>query len=365
MAIRRITLADIVFGQPLPWDIFSTPNAVRPVLHKGNVVAPGQLDGMFDAGLYAEAGAPSSILQSLNLINRRLERTLMELRDENSADNTLRTLAGELIDTVERGRDIVLAAIFLNQIAGAYAVRHCTETAIVACLVARAMDKSPAEVLIVTAAALTMNVGMVRQAELFQGKEGALSSEERAIVRRHPSDSVNMLRWAGVTDDEWLDLVMLHHENDDGTGYPEGRLGNEISQNAKLIGLADRYCAFVSARNYRRSLLPPLALAKLATDHEMPVDPAVVAHFAEQIGPYPPGTLVRLENGELGVVSARKNGSGVIGVHVLRAGDGSPFPLAEMRSTDEPGCAIAEALHEDQARLRFTMKHIWGELASL
>ncbi len=365
MAIRRITVADIVFGQPLAWDVFSSPTAVRPLLHKGNLVTPGQLDGMFDAGLYAEAGAPASILQSLNLINRRLERTLMELRDESSADNTLRSLAGELIATVDRDQDIVLAAIFLNQIAGAYAVRHCTEAAIVVCLIARAMGKTDAEVLVVTAAALTMNVGMVRQAELFQGKEGALSSEERALVRRHPSDSVNMLRWAGITDDEWLDLVMLHHENDDGTGYPEGRLGNEISQNAKLIGLADRYCAFVSARNYRRSLLPPDALVKLATEHAMPVDPAVIAHFTEQIGAFPPGTLVRLENGELGVVSSRKDAAGLLRVHVLRATDGSPFPLAELRSTGERECAISEALHEDQARLRFTMKHIWGELAGL
>jgi HD-GYP domain-containing protein (c-di-GMP phosphodiesterase class II) len=365
MAIRRITLSDIVFGQPLPWDVFSNPSAARPVLQKGNVVAPGELDGLLDAGLYAEAGAPASILQGLNLINRRLERTLMELRDESSADNTLRSLATELIMMVERGQDIALAAIFLNQIAGAYAVRHCTESAIVACLIAGAMNKSPAEVLVVTAAALTMNVGMVRQAELFQGKEGALSSEVRAMVRRHPSDSVNMLRWAGITDDEWLDLVMLHHENDDGTGYPEGRLGNEISQNAKLIGLADRYCAFVSARNYRRSLLPPAALQKLATEHEMPVDPAVIAHFTEQIGAYPPGTLVRLDNGELGVVSARMDAAGVQRVHVLRAADGSPFPLAELRNTGEAGCAIVEALHEDQARLRFTMKHIWGELAGL
>jgi HD-GYP domain-containing protein (c-di-GMP phosphodiesterase class II) len=365
MAIRRITLADIVFGQPLPWDVFSNPTAVRPLLHKGNMVAPGQLDGLFDTGLYAEAGAPSSILQSLNLINRRLERTLMELRDEHGADNTLRALAAELIDTVERDKDIVLAAIFLNQIAGAYAVRHCTETAIVACLIARAMGKTAPEVLIVTAAAMTMNVGMVRQAELFQGKEGALSSEERAIVRRHPSDSVNMLRWAGVSNDEWLDLVMLHHENDDGTGYPEGRLGHDISQNAKLIGLADRYCAFVSARNYRRSLLPPVALSKLQAAHEMPVDPAVVAHFAQQIGAYPPGTLVRLDNGELGVVSGAADANGALRVHALRGADGSVFAAAELRSTAAHGCAIAEALHEDQARLRFTMKHIWGALASL
>ena len=365
MAIRRITLSDIVFGQPLPWDVFSNPTATRPLLQKGNVVTPAQLGGWLEAGLYADAGASASVLQSLNQINRRLERTLMELRDENSADTALRALAGELIDTALRAPDIALAAIFLNQIAGTYTARHCTEAAIVVCLIASAMGKSRNEVLVAMAAALTMNVGMVGQADLFHGREGALSSEERAIVRRHPSDSVAMLRWAGIADDEWLDLVLLHHENDDGSGYPEGRMGKEISQNGKLIGLADRYCAFVSARNYRRSLLPPVALARLTTEQDMPVDPAVIAHFTEQIGAYPPGTLVRLQNGETGVVSARKNAEGALRVHVLRAHDGSTLAPAEPRFTGEPGCAIEEALHEDQARLRFTMQQIWGELASL
>lgn len=365
MAIRRITVADLAFGEPLRWDIFSTPSSARPLVQKGEVLAPGQLDDWLEAGLYAEASAPVSVLQSLNQINRRLERALMDLRDQGSADTELRALAQDLIATVERGGDIVLAAIFLNQIAGAYAVRHCTEAAIVVCLIARAMQKPPAEVLIVTAAALSMNVGMVRQAELFQSKDCALSSEERALVRRHPSASVEMLRFAGVNDEAWLDLVLLHHENDDGSGYPAGKLGDEISQNAKLIGLADRYCAFVSARNYRRSLLPPEALGKLGAGSDMPHDQIVIGHFSTQIGAYPPGTLVRLENGELGVVSARNHNGNGLSVHVLRAADGVAMAAAQHRSTSQPGCAIAEALHEDHAKLRFPMKHIWGDLASV
>ena len=364
MAIRRIKLSDLSFGKPLPWDVFSAPSAKKPLLEKGKVVASEQL-GLLENGLYAEAGTPASVLQSLNHINRRLDRVLMDLRDVASADTELRAIARELIDTVARDEEIALAAIFLNQIAGAYAIRHCTEAAIVVCLIARAMHKDPAELLIITAAALTMNVGMVRQTELFQGREGALSSEERAIVRRHPTDSVDMLRYAGIADEAWLDLVLLHHENDDGTGYPQGRLGDEISQNAKMIGLADRYCAFVSARNYRRSMLPPMALACLAGESEMPVDQEVISHFAQQIGAYPPGTLVRLANGDTGVVSHRKDQAGALRVHVLRRGDGTPLALAEQRSTAETDCAIEEALHEDSARLRFTMQHIWGELAAL
>lgn len=361
MAFRRLRLSDLTFGKPLPWDVFSTPAAARPVLEKGKVIASEQL-GLLEAGLYAEAGAPASVLQSLNQINRRLDRVLMELRDVSSADTELRAIARELIDAVARDKNIALASIFLNQIVGAYAIRHCTETAIIVSLVAQAMGKTPSEVLIVTAAALTMNVGMVRQVELFQGRDTALTSEERAIVRRHPSDSVDMLRYAGIADEEWLELVLLHHENDDGSGYPQGRLGDEISQNAKLIGLADRYCAFVSARNYRRSLLPPVALTRLHGEGDMPFDHDVVTHFTTLIGAFPPGTLVRLENGETGVVS---NCGPTLTVHVLRNGEGTPLPLAEMRSTCEPGCAIACALDEDSARLRFTMKHIWGELASL
>ncbi|WP_426104891.1 HD-GYP domain-containing protein [Massilia sp. TSP1-1-2] len=364
MAFRRLKLSDLTFGKPLAWDVFSAPSAKRPVLEKGALVAPDQLS-LLETGLYAEAGVPASVLQSLNQINRRLERILMDLRDVASADTELRAIARELIDAVARDENIALAAIFLNQIAGAYAIRHCTEAAIVVCLIARAMHKDPAELLIMAAAALTMNVGMVRQTEIFQGRDGALSNEERAIVRRHPTDSVDMLRWAGIADEAWLDLVLLHHENEDGSGYPQGRLGEEISQNAKLIGLADRYCAFVSARNYRRSLLPPMALACLAGGSDMPVDPDLVAHFSARIGAYPPGTLVRLANGETGVVFSGADQAGALRVHVLRLSDGTPLALPEPRSTADVNCSIAEALHEDTARLRFTMQHIWGELAAL
>jgi HD-GYP domain-containing protein (c-di-GMP phosphodiesterase class II) len=346
MAFRRIRLSDLTFGKAMPWSAASTP-APSP--------QPQQ----------SAPPAPSSVLQSLNQINRRLERILMELRDVSSADSDLRAIAGELIAAIERDTNIALAAIFLNQIVGAYAIRHCTESAIIACLIAQAMEKAPAEVLIVTAAALTMNVGMVRQTELFQGRDGPLTPEERAMVRRHPADSVDMLRYAGIADEAWLELVLLHHENDDGSGYPQGRLGDEICQNAKLIGLADRYCAFVSARNYRRSLLPPVALSRLNSVSESPVDVDVIAHFTRMLGPYPPGTLVRLDNGEVGVVAGPAPAAGVLTVYVLRNSDGIALPLAERRATNESDCAIAEALDEDSASVRFTMQHIWGELASL
>ena len=163
---------------------------------------------------------------------------------------------------------------------------------------------------------------------------------------------------------------MLHHENDDGSGYPDGKTSEEISENAKLIGLADRYCAQVSARNYRRSILPDQALRHLFVERPHPVAPALAEQFMRQLGEFPPGSLVRLQNGEIGVVSRRGDQAGELHVHALRDASGLPIPAialpsAPLRSTGEPEFAIAQAVHEDEVAVRFSMKHIWGDLASL
>lgn len=325
------------------------------------------VSSLHDLGM--EAGTrlepPPSVLHELNQANRRLEKLLAGLRNERNADADLRNIAREVLRAVEINPDIALACLFLSQIAGTYAVRHCIETAIVVILVARGLGKGSEEVLSLTAAALTMNVGMLRHHDGFQCKAGALNSEEMAIVRRHPEDSAEMLKYAGVDDEEWISCVLMHHENDDGSGYPSGMTREQITQNARLLSLADRYCARVSARNYRCSMLPDEALEKLLTDPAHPADPLLSAEFHRQVGKYPPGALVRLANGETGVVVQRDGGDGVLEVRCLRDAAGKPLANALHRRTDEPHCEVAQALSEDQADIRFSMKQIWGAQAAL
>ncbi|MQA41779.1 HD-GYP domain-containing protein [Rugamonas aquatica] len=324
-----------------------------------------QADAPLEAGVFAEQEPPPSVLHLLNQSNRRLERLLQNLRNEHNAESEVRDIARDVIHAVELNPDIALACIFLCQIAGSYAVRHCIETAVVVVVVAHSQNKSPVETLTVTAAALTMNVGMLRHNETFQNKNTPLSSEEMAIVRRHPEESVDMLKYAGIQDDEWISCVLLHHENDEGSGYPAGVASPEVTQNAKLLSLADRYCAQVSARNYRRSILPDQALRNLVEDKVAPVDPALAQCFQRELGDFPPGALVRLASGEIGVVSRRQGGAGGLQVHCLRDPAGAALSPAVQRSTADQACTIAQALSEDDASIRFSMKQIWGAQASL
>jgi len=309
--------------------------------------------------------APPSVLHQLNQCNRRLEQLLQNLRNERNAEGALRDIARDVIDAVAMNPDIALATIFLNQIAGTYAVRHCIETAVVTVVMARCMDKSAADTLTVAAAALTMNVGMLHDHESFQNKNTPLSREEMAIVRRHPEESADLLKYAGVQDQEWISCVLLHHENDEGSGYPAGVASPEVTLNAKLLSLADRYCAQVSARNYRKSILPDQALRNLIEDKKAPVDPALAQHFQRELGDFPPGCLVRLSGGEIGVVSRRQGCGSGLQVHYLRDADGVMLSPAQPRCLDDGPLTITEGLSEDQASTRFSMKQIWGLQASL
>lgn len=295
----------------------------------------------------------ASVLHGLNAACAQLGRLLAGLRDVGDAPADLREVARVVADAVERSPDVAIACILLNQIAGRYAVRHCIDSAVIACVLARGLGKPPLEVMTIAAAALTMNAGMMRQIENFQDRTLPLSADERALVHSHPSESAELLRCAGVGDDQWLTCVAQHHETHDGSGYPDGLRAADVAVDAKLVGMADRYCACVSARNYRRSMTPPLALAKLRADEAN--DSALVALFEQCIGAWPPGTLVRLENGETGVVAAAGT------VQVLRDAEGKAASVVRS-SADAP---IAAALHEDEARLRFSMKAVWGELAAL
>lgn len=316
-----------------------------------------------EPGHFAAPDTPPSVLNQLNRCNRRLEHLLQNLRHEHNAEAEVRAIAREVMAAVALDPDIALACIFLSQIAGSYAVRHCIETAVVGVVVARAAGASEQEVLTVTAAALTMNVGMLRHQESFQNK-GPLSHEEMAVVRRHPEASADLLQSAGIEDAEWISCVLLHHENDAGTGYPAGLASPEVTRNAKLLSMADRYCAQVAARNYRCSVLPDRALHSLLNDPHIPADPELAQLFAQELGDYPPGTLVRLQDGALGVVTQRGQAPGALPVHCLRDADGAAVaPGAARRTTGDHG--IASAISEDQVGMRFSMKQIWGQLASL
>ncbi len=376
---HKISLSDIAFGEPLPWDLYIASD--RLLLRKGHVLIRSvQFNRLLEIGLFADTGVVDptvdsdadnvnktesrSVLRVLNEVNKRLEYLLHGLKLEANAQAEILGVAEKLIAGVNLQPEIAIATMLLSQISGAYAVRHCVETAIVSLLVAQAMEKSAEEVLLITAAALTMNVGMLRHHEQLQSQRTTLSHDEVYTIRRHPEEGANALKHAGITDTQWLSCVLSHHENEDGSGYPFGKSGDEIPQNAKLISLADRYCAQVSSRNYRKSIRPNIALRDIFLVEGNAADPFLASYFIRVLTSYPPGTYVRLENEEIGIVVKASQKNCPV-VYAIAGSNDQPLTMPVERDTSNNLFAVREVLHEDDVRVLCSMKQIWGNLAAL
>ena len=379
MAQRRINMSDILPGEPLQWDVFDTHGQL--LLKKGYIVErQSQIAALVTRGLFAEtssgpmrgqgSAAPEqketpSVPHLINLANKRLERLLFGLHHEADFPAKVLEVAKVVGFATDVNSDVAIACILLNQQAGDYPVRHCVDTAVASILVARSMKIPPEEIIKLTAAALTMNVGMIHYHAQLQRKQGALSEEEIRLIHSHPQEGVKMLESAGVSDPDWLGYVLAHHENEDGSGYSAGKMGKEIPLPAKIISLADRYCARVSARDYRKPVLPNAALRDIFLDGGKGIDTMIAAVFIKELGIYPPGTLVRLNNGEIGVVSKRISGTTTPIVHALIGPRGAPLAFPIRRDTSHESFAIRETLHPDQAGVHINMHQIWGDEARL
>jgi putative nucleotidyltransferase with HDIG domain len=102
-----------------------------------------------------------------------------------------------------------------------------------------------------TRAALLHDVGKAFIATAILDKPGQLSEEEKAEIRQHPQRGYDALKAQGDFPPEMLDVVLHHHELLDGSGYPDGLSGSQISDIVRITTIVDIYTALVEKRAYR------------------------------------------------------------------------------------------------------------------
>jgi HD-GYP domain-containing protein (c-di-GMP phosphodiesterase class II) len=370
----------IQVGQPLRWDVYSDQGEL--LLRKGNIVdTVHQLNELIERGLFAEiiesapkkvqqhvpAAVPElpSVIRLLNETACRLGPLLYSLHLQTDAQNSIMAVAKEVIRATNLNPDIALASIFLNHAVSDHAIRHSLNTAIITILVSKAMKKPDDDLAALVAAALTMNLGMLRQQNEYQTRSDALTEKEKQVIQQHPQESVKMLEQAGVNHSDWLSYVLHHHECEDGSGYPFGKTADAIPQNAKILALSDIFCAKVTGRSYRKPLLPNGALRSMFVDEQAKVDKKLAPYFIGAIGLYPSGTSVKLQNGELAIVTHKSHAPQTPIVHSYIGPFGAPLAFPIKRDTSNKRFAVIQAILLNDAPLCFSMQQIFGNEAAL
>ncbi len=215
----------------------------------------------------------------------------------------LEPVVQQLARSVARQADALIPLSRLKSPQG-YAAEHAVASASLMIAVGQQQGLSEAEIEKMALGTLLKDIGHSAVDGGLTEKRGALSPDEYQIVQRHVEEGLNVLQAPRRLPETAVAVILEHHERHDGSGYPYGVAGEEISLAGRLVAVVDAYDAMTSDRPYRNALSPTAALRQLYEAGGQTYDPAMVAALVKTVGVYPVGTLVLLESGHLAVIHA-------------------------------------------------------------
>ncbi len=172
-------------------------------------------------------------------------------------------------------RQIVTLLVTVVDRRDPHSADHSRRLSLVGAALSREMDQPPALVETVTTAALLLNLGKILVPVEVLTKPGALSEQERQLIRGSLATSAELIRDIAFDGPVYETLAAVQ-ERYDGTGWPDGLAGAAIPPAARLLAVANAFIALISTRAHRGELDVDAALARLAEDSGRAFDPNVV-----------------------------------------------------------------------------------------
>ncbi|MFB6469085.1 HD domain-containing phosphohydrolase [Cytobacillus sp. Hz8] len=160
-----------------------------------------------------------------------------------------------------------------------YTFNHSERVAVYSMKVAKKLKLDTATANKLNRAAELHDIGKINVPVEILNKPGKLTKDEFDLIKKHPGDGADMVR---KTSYSYLaEIIEQHHERIDGSGYPFGLKGNEITLEAKIIAVCDTYDAMTDDRAYRKALSPQFAIDELNRLSGIQYEPKVVQTFEE------------------------------------------------------------------------------------
>lgn len=182
-----------------------------------------------------------------------------------------------------------------------YTYMHSVAVCALMVALARRMNMNEEQVREAGVAGLMHDVGKMVIAPEILNKPGRLTSDEYTVMKYHPEAGLKILQDSKQVNAMVLDVCLHHHEKFDGSGYPHGLAGEQISLFARMGAVCDVYDAVTSDRPYKKGWGAANSIREMAS-WKGHFDEKIFQTFVKTLGIYPVGTLVTLSSGCLAVV---------------------------------------------------------------
>lgn len=183
-----------------------------------------------------------------------------------------------------------------------YTYKHSVNVAVISTIIGIYLSYDEEWLYELCLAALMHDIGKTKIDPGIINKPGRLSMMEYRIVQEHARYSYDILDENYLISARTKQAVLHHHENEDGTGYPDRLVGDEIPPYAKIIHVADVYDALTSKRPYKKPYALSEAIEYLMGGSNVLFDRNAVEAFLEAVPVYAKGIDVLMTNGERAIV---------------------------------------------------------------
>lgn len=355
-------------GQALPWGVRDANGKL--LLARGHVLADAAMvqtlieRGMFvDADEIARWGGDNSQQKAKDAsLSSRWEGlqsrlgSLLRSSTEAYFLERVRESIEHIAGLADRNTDLLIFMILRHDHTryAHYGVVHSLHVASLCSLVARRLEWPAARRDSLIGAALTMNLSVLDLQGRLAAQTTPLTPQQRQEIDGHAQASAQMLREAGLEDEDWLHAVEQHHEQTGGGGYPLSL--TEPTEASQLLRFVDCFTAKHSARAGRTQQPAQQAARDLYTQSQ--ANP-LAALLIKEFGIYPPGCFVKLASGETAIVIKRGSSANtpVVAAITNRNGDALSQPIS--RDTSQAAHAIAATVPDKSVLVRVNVDRLY------
>lgn len=216
---------------------------------------------------------------------------------------------------------------------------HSLNVSVLSMMLAKECEMDAEQIRLVGMGALFHDIGKLKIPSQILRKSAPLTRPEQNLLAQHPRYGLDLINLAASFPSEAKGIVLHHHEYLDGSG-PEGLKAGQLDPMTQLVSLINEYDNLC----HRHGKVPYSALSSLYKLRKGQFNPDNMALLIRLLGIYPPGSVVQLSSGQLGLVMSVK-GSSLLHPSVLVYDPAIPRQEAAVIALDRAGLTIAKVIH--------------------
>ena len=229
--------------------------------------------------------------------------------DEPPSWSALRQVVERVVRLLETGGDLFWFANSASLPNGAdYVGFHMARVTVLAVRIGMTVGFEHERLVELGAAAALSGIGLWQLPLGLLRRLDASPAEEQSQYHAHPRLAAERLRRWAPPFEGLVQTVLQHQEREQGQGFPQGLAGPAIRMEAKIVGLADTYMTLTAPPSLRPGLRPYEAVREIVRSKHGAFPSVLVKALLSEVTVFPPGTMVRLNTGEIGsVVAVNRN----------------------------------------------------------